>query len=109
MPAPIIPTRTTVFFKFQCLSVATLRRSSAKTSGFSLNDVILGKRPVISWEKEYTKQAEGPMVRLIKWLFYLAILGFIALVAYSYLGPFFGADFSPPQDEIRQEIILETN
>ncbi len=49
------------------------------------------------------------MVRLIKWLFYLAILGFIALVAYSYIGPFFGADFSPPQSEIRQEIILETN
>ena len=49
------------------------------------------------------------MVRLIKWLFYLVILGFIALVAYSYIGPFFGADFSPPQNEIRQEIILETN
>lgn len=48
------------------------------------------------------------MVRLIKWLFYLAILAFIALVAYAYLGPFFGADFSPPSNEIRQEIILET-
>lgn len=49
------------------------------------------------------------MTRLIKWLFYLAILAFIALVAYAYIGPFFGADFSPPQKEIRQEIILETN
>ncbi|VAV93495.1 FIG01026997: hypothetical protein [hydrothermal vent metagenome] len=49
------------------------------------------------------------MMRLIKWLFYLAILAFIALVAYAYIGPFFGADFSPPQKEIRQEIILETN
>ncbi len=49
------------------------------------------------------------MFRLIKWLFYLAILGLTALAAYIYIGPFFGADFSPPQDEIRQEIILETN
>lgn len=47
-------------------------------------------------------------MRLIKWLIYLAILGFIALVGYAYIGPFFGADFSPPQNEIRQEIILET-
>jgi len=48
------------------------------------------------------------MFRLIKWLFYLAIAGFLALTAYAYLGPFFGADFSPPQEEIRKEIILET-
>ncbi len=49
------------------------------------------------------------MMRLIKWLFYLAVLAFIALIAYAYIGPFFGADFSPPQKEIRQEIILETD
>jgi hypothetical protein len=49
------------------------------------------------------------MARLIKWLIYLAVLGFIALVAYAYLGPFFGADFSPPEREIRQDIILEAN
>ncbi len=49
------------------------------------------------------------MFRIIKWLFYLAILAFIALVAYAYIGPFFGADFTPPQSEIRQEIILETD
>lgn len=48
------------------------------------------------------------MVRLIKWLFYLAVLGFVALVAYAYIGPFFGADFSPDDAEIRQEIELET-
>lgn len=47
------------------------------------------------------------MFRLLKWLFYLAILAFIALVGYAYLGPFFGADFAPPSDEIRQEIILD--
>lgn len=49
------------------------------------------------------------MFRLIKWLFYLAILAFIALVIYAYVGPFFGADFSPPTNEIRQEIIIETD
>jgi len=47
------------------------------------------------------------MFRLIKWLFYLAILGFIGLVAYAYVGPFFGADFTPAQTETRQDIILE--
>lgn len=47
------------------------------------------------------------MLRLIKFLVYLSLLGFIALVGYIYIGPFFGADFSPPQTEIRQEIILE--
>lgn len=47
------------------------------------------------------------MLRLIKWLFYIAILGFIAFVGYAYLGPFFGADFTPAQSEIRQDIILE--
>ncbi|WP_294624036.1 hypothetical protein [uncultured Roseovarius sp.] len=48
------------------------------------------------------------MLRLIKWLIYLAVLGFIALVGFAYLGPFFGADFAPPTEEIRQDIILET-
>jgi len=49
------------------------------------------------------------MLRLIKWLFYLVFLGFLALVIYAYLGPFLGADFSPETREIRQEILLETN
>lgn len=48
------------------------------------------------------------MLKLIKWLVYLGILGFIALVAYAYIGPFFGADFTPSTSEIRQDIILET-
>ncbi|WP_203227966.1 hypothetical protein [Roseovarius dicentrarchi] len=47
------------------------------------------------------------MFRLIKWLFYLAILAFIALIGYAYLGPFFGADFTPPTVEIRKEITLD--
>jgi len=48
------------------------------------------------------------MIRLLKWVFYLIIAGFVALLAYAYLGPFFGADFSPPQTEIREEILLDT-
>jgi len=47
--------------------------------------------------------------KLVKWLFYLSFLAFVGLVGYAYLGPFFGADFSPATNEIRQEIILETN
>ena len=46
------------------------------------------------------------MGRLIKWLFYLLMLGALALVAYAYVGPFFGADFSPPQQEIRVPVEL---
>jgi hypothetical protein len=63
--------------------------------------------PAISWEKSPLKATGHIMFRLIKWLFYLAVLGFIAFVGYAYLGPFFGADFSPTQSEIRQDIILE--
>ena len=46
------------------------------------------------------------MGRIIKWLFILVILGGIALVGYAYVGPFFGADFSPPQTKIRKANLL---
>ncbi|WP_200876054.1 hypothetical protein [Ruegeria halocynthiae] len=46
------------------------------------------------------------MGRLIKFLLYLVCLCFIGLAGYAYLGPFFGADFSAPQDEIREPVIL---
>ncbi|MEP2027117.1 MAG: hypothetical protein ABJI96_00245 [Paracoccaceae bacterium] len=49
------------------------------------------------------------MRRLIKALLYLCVLGFIALVAYAYLGPFFGADFSAPQVEVREPVILNAD
>ncbi|UYV39658.1 hypothetical protein N4R57_10700 [Rhodobacteraceae bacterium D3-12] len=49
------------------------------------------------------------MGRIIKWLFILAILAVIALVGYAYIGPFFGADFSPPQQEIRVTIELDAS
>ena len=47
------------------------------------------------------------MGRIIKLLFYLAVLGAIALVAFAYIGPFFGADFSPPSREVRQPVTLD--
>ena len=45
--------------------------------------------------------------RIIKWLLILAILAGIALVAYAYVGEFFGADFTPPSQEIRKTIELD--
>lgn len=49
------------------------------------------------------------MGRIIKWLIYLLIIGGLALVAYTYVGPYFGADFSPPQTEVRQPVTLDAN
>ncbi len=47
------------------------------------------------------------MLRLIKWFLILVILGAIALIAYAYVGPLFGVDFSPEKTEKRQEVILD--
>ena len=49
------------------------------------------------------------MGKLIKFLIYLACLAFIALVAYAYLGPWFGTDFVAPQSEIRQPVVLDAD
>lgn len=49
------------------------------------------------------------MFRLIKFLLYLVIIGFFALVTYIYIGPFLGADFTPETREIRQDIRIETD
>ena len=49
------------------------------------------------------------MGKLIKFVIYLICLGFIAVVAYAYLGPWFGSDFSAPQREIRQPVTLDAN
>ncbi len=46
------------------------------------------------------------MGRLVKLVIYLLVLGFIGLVSYAYLGPFFGADFTPPKTQIRTPVIL---
>lgn len=47
------------------------------------------------------------MGRVIKWLIYLIILAALALIAYAYIGPFFGADFSAPLQEIRQPVTID--
>ncbi|WP_417721734.1 hypothetical protein [Salipiger sp.] len=49
------------------------------------------------------------MGRIFKWLLILLLLAGVALVAYAYVGPFFGADFSPPQTEIHQPVDLDGN
>lgn len=72
-----------------------------------MNDVILPKRPYISWEKAHGAVAENMLWRLIKLLFLLAILAFAGLVAYAYVGPYFGVDFSAPQSEVREPVTLD--
>lgn len=47
--------------------------------------------------------------RLTKLLVYLAILGTISVVAYAYVGPYFGADFSAQQTEIREPVTLNVD
>ena len=49
------------------------------------------------------------MGRLIKYLFYLLVLAGIGLVGYAYVGPFLGADFSPPASEIRTPVTLDAD
>lgn len=46
------------------------------------------------------------MGRLIKFMLTMMIIGFLALIAYAYLGPFFGAEFAPQPVEVRQPISL---
>lgn len=59
--------------------------------------------------KKALKKRAGQMGRLIKLLIYLVVIGFIALVGYAYLGPFFGVDFAPAQVEIRQPVTLDSD
>lgn len=47
------------------------------------------------------------MGKLIRALFFLLFFLAIGLVSYAYIGPIFGADFSAPQDEIRQSVTLD--
>ena len=46
------------------------------------------------------------MRRIAKWLFFIGVLGFLGLTAYTYVGPFFGVKFAPPPVEIRKTVIL---
>ncbi|MCW1954626.1 hypothetical protein [uncultured Lentibacter sp.] len=49
------------------------------------------------------------MGKLLKWLFYLIILGFVALLAYAYVGPLFDAEFAPKSQEIRIPVELDAH
>ncbi len=49
------------------------------------------------------------MFRLFKVLIFLAVIGFLGLAGYAYLGPFFGVDFSAPQAENRVPVTLDAN
>jgi len=49
------------------------------------------------------------MARLIKYLAILIVLAAIALIAYAYVGPWFGADFSAPSDEVRKPVVLNAD
>jgi hypothetical protein len=46
------------------------------------------------------------MFRLIKWLFLLAILSFISLILFAYLGSFFGVSFAPTRSLTTVPVIL---
>ena len=48
----------------------------------------------------------GTMQRLVKWLLYMAATALVLLVGYAYIGPYFGADFAPQQEEIRVPVTL---
>ncbi len=73
-----------------------------------MNDVILRKRPYITWQNTSAGQ-RNMLGKLIKLLFYLVILAFIGVVGYAYLGPWFGSDFTAPQNEIRVPVTLDAN
>lgn len=49
------------------------------------------------------------MFRLFKVLIFLLVLGFVGLAGYAYLGPYFGVDFSAPQEETRVPVTLDAD
>ncbi|WP_372884880.1 hypothetical protein [Shimia sp.] len=49
------------------------------------------------------------MGKLFRLIFILVVLAVIGLVAYAYLGPILGADFSAPQQEIRIPLTLTSS
>ena len=49
------------------------------------------------------------MGRLFKYLIYLVVLAAVGLVAYAYVGPWFGADFSAPSTEVRKPVGLDAD
>ncbi|MEM9969001.1 MAG: hypothetical protein AAF755_12995 [Pseudomonadota bacterium] len=47
------------------------------------------------------------MGRAIQLLFFLALIGFVGLTGYAYIAPYFGVNFAPEPQDIRQPITLE--
>lgn len=47
------------------------------------------------------------MGKLFKLLIFLMIFGLITLIGYAYVGEYFGANFSPPQEEVRMPVTLD--
>lgn len=49
------------------------------------------------------------MFRIFKVLVFLLVLAVVGLAGYAYVGPFFGVDFSAPQEETRVPVTLDAN
>jgi hypothetical protein len=49
------------------------------------------------------------MFRLLKVLFFLIVLAAIGLTGYTYVGPYFGVNFSPEKVEIREPVVLNAD
>ena len=47
------------------------------------------------------------MLRFLKFFLILAVIGLLGLAGYAYVGPFFGADFSAPEAEVRIPVTLD--
>ncbi|MEM1351281.1 MAG: hypothetical protein AAGF27_03000 [Pseudomonadota bacterium] len=47
------------------------------------------------------------MFRIFKVLIFLAIIAFVGLAGYAYIGPYFGVDFTAPQEEQRVPVTLD--
>ena len=47
--------------------------------------------------------------RLMKLLVFLAVLATVTVISYAYVGPFFGADFSAQQSEVREPVTLNVD
>jgi hypothetical protein len=81
-----------------------------RTERFDAQLVGMGLVPDMGPDKwaGHDRQGEADMWRLIKFLFTLAILGGIALVAYAYVGPFVFPDhFTPPVRQIVAPVTLD--
>jgi hypothetical protein len=50
---------------------------------------------------------QGIMGRILKYFFYLILLGAFGIVLYAYVGPHLGEDFSRPMQEIREKVTLD--